>query len=287
MKSLETDTDDSQPATCARVFDALIGGVHNFTVDRRVARQLLDADPSMRWWAATHPLFRARAITMLADIGIRQWVDLGCGWPTADSTYDLLHAGLAPGSRLVCLDRDPAVVAYLKSLSPPAAAGLTVAAVRGDLADPRQVIAAIASVDVVDLGEPVAVLCTGVLHHLTDLAAAALLASLRDNVVAGSYLVLSHPSRPEPFTGALDTAIRAGQAATGTTWTLRDIHAAPHLLTGGWTPLPPGCTPVGEWRYTADPDDEDLTDAHPIRAAAGWAVLATAAPGAATADPGT
>lgn len=277
-----SDADDIlAPPADARVFDALTNGRRHSTVaDRDVAHRLLDADPRMSDWAGAHRHFRSRAMAALADAGIRQWLDLGCGLPTDTSAYDLLTTDQTlGGGRLVCVDADPIVAIHLRHRPSPAA-GVRVTALQGDLRQPDQVMADIDSLNVIDLGEPVAILLTAVLHHLDDAAAGRLLAVLRDYVVTGSVLVLSHLSSPPLMTPPLHAAIAHYQHATGATWTLRDITAVTGLLGPGWTPRPPGVTAVGRWHpnsAAADPDDDqDSLGPEALRTAPGWAVVAAA-----------
>jgi hypothetical protein len=270
------------PPGPARIADALTRGWHNFAADRQVARRLLAADPNMYWWVAAHYHFRSQAMIALARAGIRQWIHLGCGVANDASAYALLDdATCLGGGRLVCVDDDPVIVEHLRGLAPPANPDLRVTAVRAGLDDPHQLMADIVHRDGVDLGEPVAILLTGVLHEVGDTIAAALLTVLREYVMTGSYLVLSHPSSPHPMTAALTAAIEHYQHVTDTTWTLRGPHTAPPLLGDGWTPLPPGIVDVGRWQPFPRLGDEDVDEQDPagpdaLRTAAGWAVLAAA-----------
>jgi hypothetical protein len=272
------------PPGPARIADALTRGRHNFPADRKVAQRLLAADPNMYWWVAAHYHFRTQAMIALARAGIRQWVHLACGVANDASAYALLDDDpCLGGGRLVCVDDDPIVVEHLRGLSPLANPDLRVTAVCAGLDDPHQLMADIAYRDGVDFGEPVAILLTGVLHEVGDAVAATLLAVLREHVMTGSYLVLSHPGRPYPMTAALTTAIEHYQHVTGTTWTLRGPNTALSLLGRGWTPLSPGIVAVGRWHPVPPFDDEDIderdpADPDPLYAAAGWAVLAAASP---------
>jgi hypothetical protein len=272
------------PPEPARIADALTGEWNNFPADRQVAQRLLAADPAMYWWVAAHYQFRTEAVIALAHAGIRQWVHLGCGVANDASAYALLdNEPCLGGGRLVCVDDDPIVVEHLRSLPPPANPDLHVTAMCAGLDDPHQLMADIANRDGVDLGEPVAIILTGALHEIRDAATAALLTALREHVMTGSYLVLSHPSSPYPMTAALTAAIDHYQHVTGTTWTLRGPETAPGLLGPGWTPLPPGIVAVGRWHPVPRLDDEDADEGDPdgpdaLRAAAGWATLAAASP---------
>jgi hypothetical protein len=272
------------PPEPARIIDALTGGLHNFSCDRQVAQQLLDADPNLSWWVSAHHHFRTQAMIALASAGIRQWIDLGCGMANAASAYTLLadDPGLG-GGRLVCVDNDPVAITHLCTLPPPANADLHVTALCAGLREPHQVMADIAQRDAVDLGEPVAILLTNVLQYLDDTAAVTLLTALREYITTGSYLVLSHPSSPRPMTAPLRAAITHFQHITDTTWALREPDTAMRLLAGGWIPQPPGIVAVGQW-HPACPanegvdDQDDLPWPDAMRDTAGWAVLATAAP---------
>ena len=186
----------------------------------------------------------------------------------------------ALGGRLVRVNDDS--IARLHNLPQTGHAGLRVTEPHGDLRYPHQIMTTIAIHDGVDLGEPVAIIAAAILHHLDDTTATRLLAALREHVVTGSYLLLTHPSAPYPMAPELETALRHYQSTTNTTWALRDLDAAPGLLGNAWTPQPPGITPVGRWHPTPQPGkqtgaDHD-TEPNPLRAAAGWAVLATATP---------
>lgn len=273
---------DPPPGT-ARIADALTRGRNHLAADREVAQRLLAADPNMYWWAAAHDRFRTQAVLALARAGMRQWIHLGCGVANDASVYTLLDDDPCLGGRLVCVHDDPIVVEHLRAQPAPANPGLRVTALRAGLDDPHRLMADIADRDGVDLGEPVAVLLTGVLHEVGDAVAATLLTALRERVVTGSHLVLSHPASPHPMTAGLAAAIEHYQQITGTTWTMRDPDAARALLGGGWTPLPPGIVAVGRWHPVPRLEDEDVDEQDPpgpdaLREARGWAVLAAAAP---------
>jgi hypothetical protein len=276
---------DAQPPTVsprpACVWDALLNGNHHRMVDRAVANRMLAAHPGMRDWAGAHAHFRSTAIKSLKPTQIRQWLDLGCGLPTGYAAYGILMPGAPRDSRVVCVDNDPFVVQFIQDLLPlPEGDRPVVAPLLGDLRDPLKVLNTITDHGLIDFAEPVAVLLSAVLQHLSDSDASELLHTIRDFVTSGSYLLLSHPSIPEPGNTDLADAIEHYQATTAT-WTLRGIDQAPALLGGHWTAQPPGITPVGLWHPDiAAPDDLD-DDPDFVQAQAdiaGWAVIAAATP---------
>jgi hypothetical protein len=71
--------------------------------------------------------FLARAVRFLAaDVGIRQFLDIGAGIPTADNTPEVAQR-VAPECRIVYVDNDPIVLSHAQALltSTPEASGIT------------------------------------------------------------------------------------------------------------------------------------------------------------------
>jgi S-adenosyl methyltransferase len=84
----------------SRIYDYLLGGKDNYAADRAEAARLLGVFPLLPLRARQNRLFLARAVTWLASRGIRQYVDIGCGLPTADNTHEVAQTA-APGCRVV------------------------------------------------------------------------------------------------------------------------------------------------------------------------------------------
>ena len=101
---------------------------------------------------------------MTACAGVRQFIDIGCGLPAPGAVHEVA-LGIAPGARVACVDRDPAVIA---ELSASLAGYPTVRAVRGDLRRPGGILSHPALVSFIDTTEPVAVILTAVLHFVAD-----------------------------------------------------------------------------------------------------------------------
>jgi S-adenosyl methyltransferase len=96
----------------ARVWDYLVGGKDNFAADRALAEQLLEAVPEMPIVAQLTRQFIRRAVEELVMVyGVRQFLDIGSGLPTAENTHEVAQRA-APESRIVYVDSDPVVIRH-------------------------------------------------------------------------------------------------------------------------------------------------------------------------------
>ena len=97
---------DVTVARQARIYDFLLGGKDNFAADREAATQAIEAFPGLAAWARHNRAFLARAVRYLVtEAGVRQFLDIGTGLPTADNTHQVAQR-LAPGARIVYVDND-------------------------------------------------------------------------------------------------------------------------------------------------------------------------------------
>ncbi len=109
------ELDTSEPSI-ARVYDYWLGGKDNFAADREQAERLLQISPDLRRLATENRAFLGRAVRWLAtDCGIRQFLDVGSGLPTASNTHDVAQAAAAE-SRVAYVDKDPVVVSHAAAL---------------------------------------------------------------------------------------------------------------------------------------------------------------------------
>lgn len=100
------DSLDTGTAHVARVYDYWLGGRDNFEADRRYGDDLEKRVPSIRTAARMNRLFLGRAVRFLAaEAGVRQFLDIGTGLPTANNTHQVAQAA-APASRVVYVDND-------------------------------------------------------------------------------------------------------------------------------------------------------------------------------------
>jgi SAM-dependent methyltransferase len=173
----------------ARVYDCLLGGSYNFAVDREFAAQVVVAAPQMQRiaWAYRHFLFRAVRCSLHA--GIWQFLDVGCGLPSAGSLHEVAER-VDPGARVAYVDTDPVAVALTSSV---AAGNAGVCAFRGDVRQPEAILAHPELRRLLDLRRPVAVVLGGVLQFIADADdPVGVVGRLLAPLAAGSHLVISH-----------------------------------------------------------------------------------------------
>ncbi|GAB3883553.1 SAM-dependent methyltransferase [Kibdelosporangium lantanae] len=182
---------DLRRASPARVYDYLLGGNWNFDVDRVMAQQAIDTMPWVRDLARYNRQFLGRAIRFCANSGVRQFLDLGSGMPTAKSVHEMAGE-IHPDSRVVYVDREPVAVAHSELILADVDGADVLAA---DLTDVDDVLGSPVTRRLIDFHEPVAIVLASSLHYVLDAAhAAAAVAAYVSAVAPGSHLVLSHIS---------------------------------------------------------------------------------------------
>ncbi|SRR5579875_93579 len=240
---------DVTKAHIARVYDFMLGGKDNFAVDREAARQVIAAYPAIRVIARTQRAFLGRVVRHLAaEAGIRQFLDVGTGLPSADNTHEVAQR-VAPESRIVYVDNDPMVLVHARALLVGSREGAT-SYVHADLRDTSEILREAART--LDFGQPVAVMLLGILHNIADEDdPLGLVAKLMAAVPAGSYLVLSHLARDIAAEHVGEAAERYNKLAVSPV-TFR-THAEVSRFFEGLELLEPGVVQLHRWR--ADPAD--------------------------------
>jgi S-adenosyl methyltransferase len=184
----QPELDTSVPQT-ARIWNYWLGGTDNFPVDRQVGDQILAAFPAIVENARASRAFLARAVRYLAgEAGIRQFLDLGTGLPTADNTHQVAQR-VAPECRIVYVDNDPIVLAHARALLTSTPEGAT-DYVHADLRDHGTVLREAART--LDFARPVAVMLMGILGHIADDGEArSIVDRLVGAVCSGSYVTVN------------------------------------------------------------------------------------------------
>ncbi|MBO0820739.1 MAG: SAM-dependent methyltransferase [Nocardiopsaceae bacterium] len=235
---------DVTKANIARVYDWWLGGSHNFPADQDLARAIIAVSPVTRAGIRDNRAFLGRAVRYLAaEAGIRQFLDIGSGIPTAQNVHQIAQR-TAPGSRVVYVDNDDIAVAHSKLIldgDPDAVA------VQADLRDPAAILAHPETRRLVDFTRPVAVLLVSVLHFVPDGDdPEGVLAALRDALAPGSYLVVTHACRDaDPGLSATVENVYNSRVDGRTTTRTRDQIAR---FFGDFRLVEPGLTWLREWR---------------------------------------
>ncbi|MFF3224108.1 SAM-dependent methyltransferase [Nocardia suismassiliense] len=223
----------------ARVYDYLLGGKDNREIDRDMGDELLSRAPEIKslvWFARG---FGLKAVEMAAGDGIRQFIDLGSGFPRSPNVHEVAQ-GIEPSARVVYVDYDPVVHTHCDALL---AKRHGVTALLGDIRNPHDILDQLKNHALFDFSEPVAITLVGVLHYVMDTEdPAGIIAAFRDQMAPGSYLALTH--------GSLDSSPEILEVLTGTDGTSAQVTfrtaAQTEALMAGFELLEPGVVPVQE-----------------------------------------
>ncbi|MFG2947199.1 SAM-dependent methyltransferase [Streptomyces adustus] len=238
------DIDTSRPHP-ARIYDYLLGGKDNYEVDAQAGERLAAAAPEVRIGLRANRAFLRRAVRHVVGSGVRQILDIGTGLPTSPNVHEIAQE-VAPDVRVAYVDNDPIVKTHGDALLSRSG---TTSIVLADLRDPRAVVEHPDVRRVIDLDEPVALLLVAVVHFLTDAERPGqVVATLRDALPAGSFLVLSHA------TGDFADRSEAQAVYNRATATLNlRTRAEVERFFDGFELLEPGLAQVPFWRPDGPP----------------------------------
>jgi trans-aconitate methyltransferase len=233
---------DTSVAHQARIYDYWLGGKDNFAADREAGDKALQAYPDGAVTARANRAFLGRAVRFLAaEAGIRQFLDIGTGIPSADNTHEIAQ-GVAPESQVVYVDNDPIVLAHARALLISAPEGKT-AYLDADANDPDTILTQAAGT--LNFSRPVAIMLLSVLQVVKD--PYALTSRLLDAVPPGSYLAISIPASDiQPETHA-EVIRRLAKDVPGVTIAHRGRAEVTRFF-DGLDLLEPGVVPVNYWR---------------------------------------
>ncbi|GAA2576293.1 SAM-dependent methyltransferase [Winogradskya consettensis] len=238
----------------ARMYDYYLGGNHHTPADVAAAERVLVAVPTLKEIARANRAFLRRAVTELTAAGVRQFLDIGSGIPTAGNVHEIAQQH-APDSHVVYVDIDPEAVAHSNELLN---GNHGAAAVQADLGDPASILEHPEVERLLDFDRPIALLMLSVLQFLPDTTALPAVRKLRDALPPGSFLALTHPATDALTQGprdTVDTVYRTTNAPTTTPRSRAEIAA----LFSGFELLEPGLVWVPLWRPDRDPGPIDPT----------------------------
>ncbi len=232
---------DTSAPHSARVWNYWLGGKDNFAADRAVGDHVRMVYPQIVEIAKASRAFLVRAVTHLtAEAGIRQFLDLGTGLPTADNTHEVAQR-IAPESRIVYVDNDPLVLVHARALLTSTPQGTT-DYVDCDVRDPGKIL--LEATRTFDFTQPVAVMMLGILGNVLDTdEAMSIVRRLMAAVPSGSYLVVNDGT-DESRAGVEAAEIRAD---AGDPYCLRSPALIARFFEG-LDLLPPGVVSTPRWR---------------------------------------
>jgi S-adenosyl methyltransferase len=239
---------DTSVAHQARIYDYWLGGKDNYAADRKAAEAAIAAYPGVATGARANRQFLARVVRHLAgEAGIRQFLDIGTGIPTANNTHEVAQSE-APDSRVVYVDYDPIVLVHARALLASRHEGL-IDYLDADLRDPETILDRASQT--LDFSRPVAIMLIAILHAIGDGDDPyQIVARLVDAVPAGSYLAISHVASDIDAEKIAEATARLNQQSHQH-FTLRD-HAGVMRFFDGLELLEPGVVRVEEWRPVSE-----------------------------------
>jgi S-adenosyl methyltransferase len=241
----------------ARIYDYLLGGKDHYAADREAAAGITKDWPNLaKSMRANRDFMRRAGRYLAAEMGIRQFLDVGTGLPTAPNLHEVVQE-VAPESRIVYVDNDPIVLVHARALLTSSREGKT-AYIDADLRDPAAILGAEETRQTFDLGQPIALSLIAILQFITDDGEAQrIIDQLMAALPAGSVLALSTvtaDSAPGEVAGGV-----AAYNASGIPTVARD-KAEVESFFRGLDLVEPGVTLVNHW--WPDEQTPDVADAH-------------------------
>ncbi|HEX5569377.1 MAG TPA: SAM-dependent methyltransferase [Streptomyces sp.] len=237
-------TIDTTVSHVARIWNYWLGGKDNYEIDRQVGDQITAILPDVPRLARASRALLARTVRYLVEeAGVRQFLDIGTGLPTADNTHELAQR-IAPESRIVYVDNDPLVLAHARALLTSSPEGAT-EYIHADLRDSEAILRGAA--DTLDLTRPVALLLMGIMEFITDDDEAyGIVRRLMEGLPSGSHLVMYDGTNV--IHGARsDKIVEVWNASGNAPLVLRSPEQIAAFF-DGLELVDPGVVPCNQWR---------------------------------------
>jgi hypothetical protein len=250
---------DTSVPSMARAYDFLLGGGHNFAVDRQVAEHAEQLMPGARSIARINRAFLGRAVRYLLGQGVTQFLDIGSGIPTVGNVHAVAQQ-TEPGARVLYVDKDPIAVAHSELML---AGNNNAGILAADMRDPESIITSAPARRLLDFDRPVALLMVMMVHWVPDEDDPwALIARYRDALPAGSYLALSHVTADQREDQITDAKDMIKQSRSADQLTPRS-HAQVVRMFDGFELVEPGVVGCGLWQPRGP---GDIADDHELNA---------------------
>ncbi|MEV4596463.1 SAM-dependent methyltransferase [Amycolatopsis sp. NPDC049253] len=243
---------DTEKPSAARIYDWYLGGTQNWAVDREFGRRVEQQWPLVRPGAKQNREFMNRTVRAALKAGIRQFIDLGSGVPTAGNVHEVIDAELDDDDRATVLyvDYEPVAVAHATLILEEEAATDWAGILQADLRDPTAVLRSPTTREFIDFSRPVCLLMMAVLHFVgPDDDPEGLVKAYRDALAPGSWLSISQMSEGDgdgPALEGLRWFVEQYRKTSNPVWMRDRDDIAPFF--GGWPLLEPGIVHLPDWR---------------------------------------
>ncbi len=238
---------DATKPSVARMYDYYLGGKDNYRVDREAVERVARAMPEIRRLAQENRAFLRRAVRFMTRQGIRQFIDIGAGLPTAGNTHEIAQE-IAPEARVVYVDNDPVVLAHGRALL---ASNDNTTVAMADMRKPDEVLEHAETTKLIDFSRPVGIMLIAMIHFVTVEERPQVIGRLHDVVAPGSHVAATHITR-DGHSAAVVDQIEAVYATTPTPIFFRP-HAEVARFFDGFELVEPGLVTIDRWR--PDPSD--------------------------------
>jgi len=233
--------------SAARIYDYYLGGYHNFEVDRRIGDMMLAIAPDLRLGSLINRAFLQRAVRMMVEEGIGQFLDLGSGMPTVGNVHEAARA-LNPEARVVYVDVDPVAVTHGKSML---AGDDNATIICADVCQPEQILVHPDVQALLDFDRPLGLLLVAILPFVVDdEEAERVVRTFAGRLAPGSFMAISHSAAEAEIPGLEKLEELWGQASNSVA-RYKDQVAR---YFDGFDLVKPGLVPTPQWRPEG-PDD--------------------------------
>jgi S-adenosyl methyltransferase len=242
----------------ARTYDYLLGGAHNFAVDRELAGQVERVMPAARSAARVSRSFLARCVRFMVDQGIRQFLDIGSGIPTVANVHEVAQ-GIARDCRVMYVDKDPIAVAHSELML---VGNDHAKIVHADMRDPDSILDHPETRGLLDFDQPIGLLVLMMLHWLpNETEPWKLMARYRDALAPGSYLAITHVTADSEKPGVAEVTDLIKESRSADQLTERSYEQVLDLF-GDFELVEPGLVGCPAWRPTGPGDMSDTPEAN-------------------------
>jgi hypothetical protein len=236
----------------ARLYDYMLGGAHNFAVDRQMGEKIELLMPHARTASRINRAFLGRVVRFMVDQGVRQFLDIGSGIPTVSNVHEVAQAR-DPECRVVYVDREPVAVAHSELIL---AGNDRAAVLQADMRDPDGILGSAEVRRLLDFDQPIGLLMLFMVHWVpTEADPWSLMKRYREALPSGSYLAISHLANDHDHEGVRAATARLTQA--GGEQALERSRDEIESFFGDFELVEPGLVRFAEWRSSGPGDISD------------------------------